>query len=94
MLSGSVLKKASDLYLMAIWMFFPPDDRDPGYFGPWSGKIQDGFLYGRGSCDMKGGDAGVMMAVLFLKKMGFDPKGSVALTWMCDEENGGELGVQ
>ena len=73
---------------------FPPDNRDPGYFGPWSGKIEDGYLYGRGSCDMKGGDAGVMMAVLFLKKMGLDPKGSVALTWMCDEENGGELGVQ
>ena len=59
---------------------FPPDDRDPGYFGPWSGKIEDGYLYGRGSCDMKGGDAGVMMAVLFLRKMGFDPKGSIALT--------------
>ena len=35
---------------------------------------------------MKGGDACAMMAVSFLKQMGFDPKGSVALTWMCDEE--------
>ena len=73
---------------------FPPDDKDPGWYGPWSGKISDGYLYGRGACDMKGGDACAMMAVTFLKAMGFDPKGSVALTWMCDEENGGELGVQ
>ena len=73
---------------------FPPDDRDPGLYGPWSGKIADGCLYGRGSCDMKGGGAGAMMAVIFLRRMGFDPRGSVALTWMCDEENGGALGVQ
>lgn len=73
---------------------FPPDNRDPGFYGPWSGKIVDGYLYGRGACDMKGGDACAMMCVLFLRKMGFDPKGSVALTWMCDEENGGALGVQ
>ena len=73
---------------------FPPDDKDPGLYGPWSGKVVDGYLYGRGACDMKGGDACTMMAVLFLKQMGFDPKGSVALTWMCDEENGGALGVQ
>ena len=73
---------------------FPPDPADPGKFGPWSGKIEGGFLYGRGSCDMKGGDAGAIMAVAFLKRMGFDPKGSVLLSFMVDEENGGKLGVQ
>lgn len=73
---------------------FPPDAKDPGWYGPWSAKVVDGYLYGRGACDMKGGDACAMMAVSFLKQMGFDPKGSVALTWMCDEENGGALGVQ
>ncbi|HAW44740.1 MAG TPA: hypothetical protein DCW60_00085 [Sutterella sp.] len=34
------------------------------------------------------------MATIFLRRMGFDPKGSVLLSWMCDEERGGGLGVQ
>lgn len=73
---------------------FPPDAKDSGPYGPWAGKIVDGKLYGRGAADMKGGDCGALMAVLFLRRMGFDPKGSVLLSFMCDEENGGGLGVQ
>ena len=73
---------------------FPPDPTDAGIFGPWSGKVHEGCIYGRGSVDMKGGDAGALVAVAFLKKMGFKPKGSIVLSWMCDEEYGGRLGVQ
>lgn len=73
---------------------FPPDPVDPGPYGPWAGKIANGYLYGRGAADMKGGDCGALMAVLFLRRMGFDPKGSVLLSYMCDEENGGGKGVQ
>lgn len=73
---------------------FPPDAVDPGPYGPWAGTIADGYLYGRGSGDMKGGDCGALMAVAFLRQMGFDPKGSVLLSYMCDEENGGGLGVR
>ena len=73
---------------------FPPDPDDSGLYGPWSGKIVDGKLYGRGAADMKGGDCGALMAVIFLRRMGFDPKGSVTLNWVSDEENGGEFGIQ
>jgi len=72
---------------------FPPDAKDPGLYGPWSGKLVDGKVYGRGAADMKGGDCGVLMAVKFLRQMGFDPKGSILMTYVCDEENGGGLGV-
>lgn len=72
---------------------FPPNKDDPGLYGPWSGEIHDGKLYGRGASDMKGGDAGAMMAVVFLRRMGFDPKGSVLLSWMVDEERGSALGA-
>lgn len=34
------------------------------------------------------------MAVIFLRRMGFDPKGTVTLNWVSDEENGGEFGIQ
>ena len=71
---------------------FPPVEGDPGLYGPYSGKIVDGYLYGRGTVDMKGGDAAALMAVTLLKRMGFDPKGSVLLSFMCDEEIGGRYG--
>ena len=34
---------------------FPPVAGSPGLYGPWAGKVADGYLYGRGSVDMKGG---------------------------------------
>ena len=71
---------------------FPPDEAGMP-FGPWGAEIHDGKLYGRGASDMKGGDCIALMAVAFLKEMGFDPKGSVLLSWMVDEENGSKYGV-
>lgn len=73
---------------------FPPVESDPGKYGPWSGKVVDGKIYGRGTGDMKGGDCAALMAVKILKDLGFDPKGSVLLSFMCDEENGSRLGVK
>lgn len=73
---------------------FPPVEGDPGLYGPWSGKIVDGYVYGRGAADMKGGLCASIMAVMFLKEMGFDPKGSVLLTAVSDEENGSTYGVK
>lgn len=73
---------------------FPPSAGDPGIYGPWAGKLVDGYMYGRGTVDMKGGDCAALMAVTFLRRMGFNPKGSVVLSYMVDEENGGWKGVK
>ncbi len=73
---------------------FPPCAGDDGTYGPFSGKVADGYVYGRGASDMKGGDAAALMAVTLLKRMGFDPKGSILLSYMCDEEIGGRYGVK
>ena len=73
---------------------FPPVESDPGMYGPWSGKVVDGKIYGRGTGDMKGGDCAAIMAVKILKELGFEPKGSVLLSFMCDEENGSRLGAK
>lgn len=73
---------------------FPPVEGDPGPYGPWSGHIADGRIYGRGAGDMKGGDAAAIMAVKILMDLGFKPKGSVLLSFMCDEENGSRLGAK
>ena len=73
---------------------FPPDSNDPGRFGPWAGVVYEGNIYGRGATDMKGGSSASIMAITFLRELGFDFAGEIQSTWMCDEENGGGLGVK
>lgn len=73
---------------------FPPTDGDGGYFGPYSGKIDGGYVYGRGACDMKGGDSAALVSTGFLKRMGFDPEGSILLNYCCDEQNGSTHGAK
>ncbi len=54
--------------------------------GPWSGKIADGKIWGRGSCDMKGGDVCAFIALKALLNAGFKPKGDVILEYVVGEE--------
>ncbi len=50
------------------------------------------FLFGRGSCDMKGGIVAMLYAILALKECGAELDGRIALTLVPDEETGGESG--
>lgn len=50
------------------------------------------FLFGRGSCDMKGGIVSMLYAILALKECGAELGGRVALTLVPNEETGGEGG--
>ena len=56
---------------------------------PWSGKIRNGRIYGRGSCDMKSGVASHILAVEALKKIDLTPKGDVMINVVIDEEVSG-----
>ncbi len=73
---------------------FPVTQSDDPSVNPFSGEIKNGAVYGRGASDMKGGDCAAIMAVKFLKEMGFDPNETVTLTFMSDEENGGTYGAR
>lgn len=54
----------------------PPGPAEEWKFkDPFSGKIEDGKLYGRGACDMKGGIAAQYIAAKALKKLGIQLKG-------------------
>ena len=56
---------------------------------PWSGKIENGKLYGRGSCDMKSGLASGIFAIAALQKLGFQPAKDVLVESVIGEESGG-----
>jgi succinyl-diaminopimelate desuccinylase len=52
----------------------------------------DHFLFGRGSCDMKGGIVAMLYAILALRETGMKLDGRIALALVPDEETGGERG--
>ena len=56
---------------------------------PWSGKIKNGRIYGRGSADMKSGVASHIMAVECLTGAGAKPQGNVHINVVVDEEVSG-----
>src|SRR5436309_14918058 len=56
---------------------------------PWSAKIKDGRIYGRGSADMKSGVASHIMAVEYLLAAGLKPQGDVHINIVVDEEVSG-----
>ncbi|GAA0604732.1 ArgE/DapE family deacylase [Paenochrobactrum glaciei] len=56
---------------------------------PWSAKIENGRIYGRGAADMKSGVASHILAVEYLKKAGVKLKGDVYINVVIDEEVSG-----
>ena len=71
-----------------------PANEEPGIFEPFSGKIKDNRIYGRGAADMKGGVAAAIMAIKLLKENNFLLNGNITLALDVDEENGGKAGVE
>jgi len=66
----------------------PPGDEKAWTVGAFSGEVKDGFLYGRGTVDMKGGIACSAAAVLqYLGDHGGKPKGSISFLITGDEED-------
>ena len=65
----------------------PPGDESAWSHGAFSGEVKDGFLYGRGAVDMKGGIACSLAAVLqYLAACGGKPEGSISFLITGDEE--------
>jgi acetylornithine deacetylase len=53
---------------------------------PFSGKIVDGWMYGRGAGDMKAGMSALVFAMEALRRAGVEPAGAVQIHSVVDEE--------
>jgi acetylornithine deacetylase/succinyl-diaminopimelate desuccinylase-like protein len=60
---------------------------------PFALTEKDGWIYGRGSLDMKGEDANVAAALLRLKREGYVPARDIIVAFTPDEESNGKEGV-
>ncbi|MGI9504266.1 MAG: acetylornithine deacetylase/succinyl-diaminopimelate desuccinylase family protein, partial [Geminicoccaceae bacterium] len=60
---------------------------------PFGGAVRDGRVYGRGTCDMKGGIAASVIALEAILAEGIPFDGAVEISGTVDEESGGFAGV-
>jgi acetylornithine deacetylase len=67
----------------------PEGDLEQWEHAPYSGKIIDGKLYGRGATDMKGGNVSLLLALSALRALGIPLKGDVVFQSVIEEESGG-----
>ncbi len=66
----------------------------PGWtFDPFGGEVANGRVYGRGTCDMKGGLASSIIACESLIESGLMQSGALEISGTVDEESGGFAGV-
>jgi acetylornithine deacetylase/succinyl-diaminopimelate desuccinylase-like protein len=60
---------------------------------PFAGELHDGYIWGRGALDMKGGVAMMLAAFMRAQAGGAPPPGDVILSLMSDEEAGSDHGA-
>jgi acetylornithine deacetylase len=65
-----------------------PEGTVPWRHGPWSGALEDGWLYGRGSVDMKGAAAAALHALAEVARTG-GAQAEIVLVAVASEEDGG-----
>lgn len=72
----------------------PVGEEEKWDFPPFSGKIKNGEMLGRGTSDMKCGLGAAMFAIALFAKEGIQLSGDVLLTVVPDEETGGTYGTK
>jgi acetylornithine deacetylase/succinyl-diaminopimelate desuccinylase-like protein len=71
-----------------------PAEADDWKVHPFSGEVQDGYLWGRGAVDMKDFDAMLLSTVRARARAGAVPARPMVLCFTADEEAGGHQGAQ
>jgi carboxypeptidase PM20D1 len=81
-------KDLKPILLMAHQDVVPVDDSLLWEVEPFSGKVKDGFIYGRGALDIKSGVMGLLEAIEALIQEDFMPERTIYLVFGHDEESG------
>jgi len=89
-------KDLDPIILMAHQDVVPADESslDRWAYGPFSGKIANDTIYGRGTLDDKGSLIAIMESVEWLLANHFNPKRTIYLAFGHDEEIGGNNGAK
>ena len=83
---------AQPLLFLSHLDVFPIRTPDKWSVPPFSGEIRDGFVYGRGTADMKGHLIALLTAAETLLSQGVRPRGDIWFAFSCDEEiRGGSM---
>lgn len=73
----------------------PPGNEEEWKYPPLSATIKrKKYIYGRGTTDMKGGLAAMIIALKILKKLKLKLSGNLIVNAVADEETGGEYGTK
>ncbi len=72
----------------------PVGDEARWEFDPFSGVVRDGMILGRGASDMKCGVAGMAYAAGLLAEVEDGLAGTLVLSFVADEETGGNMGAR
>src|SRR4051812_18230709 len=71
-----------------------PVDRKAWSVDPFAGIVKDGWIWGRGSLDMKGIATQQITALIALKQSGFVPARDIVMFSSADEETSGIFGIR
>ena len=85
---------AGDPLLLHGHLDVVPADADDWQVHPFSGEIQDGYVWGRGAVDMKDFDAMLLSVVRARQRAGAVPERPMVLCFTADEEAGGHKGAE
>jgi len=82
----------------ALWLshldVVPPEAPESWTHPPFSGAVRDGYVWGRGTIDVKSGVMGILEATETLLASDVRPERTMLFAFGCDEEVGGERGAK
>jgi acetylornithine deacetylase/succinyl-diaminopimelate desuccinylase-like protein len=86
--------KRGNALILLNHMDVVPVEKDKWDLDPFGGIVKDGYIYGRGTIDMKGKGVAELMAVFLLKRYRVPLQRDVIFLATADEETGGRLGAK
>ncbi|MCL8025845.1 M20/M25/M40 family metallo-hydrolase [Nocardioides bruguierae] len=92
--NGSAESRAKGALLVHGHLDVVPAAAEDWQVHPFSGEVQDGYVWGRGAVDMKDFDAMLLSSVRARARAGVVPDREMVLCFTADEEAGGHRGAE